>query len=263
MQRFLTGAAMAALLCTSAAHALDDPQTPLDDPYKTGMLSYLQVKLLGDPKDIAFDERVKVSAPGSAEDSFHVPVTVDARGIEDVERIALFVDYGPIPHILDFYPGEAEPYLSFRFKIDQATPVRAAVQTKDGAWHLGGTKIDAAGGGCSAPAAAYALGDWEEHLGEVRARMWSNTGRVRVIVDHPMDTGLADGIPIFIVQNLDFKDAEGNKLARIELREPVNEDPTFSLRFAEGALQGPLQVSGRDNNGNEIEATIPYDGAVR
>lgn len=258
--RFL---ALAAMLLSSPALALDDPKTPLDDPFETGMFSYLQIKILGDPEQIALDDRVKVYAPGSAEDSFHVPVTVDARGIDNVKRIALFVDYGPIPHILDYYPGEAEPWLSFRFKIDQATPVRAAVQTEDGAWHLGGTEVDAAGGGCAAPAAAYAQNDWEEHLGEVRARMWPETGRVRVIVDHPMDTGLADGIPVFIVKALDFEDVEGEKLARIQLYEPVNEDPAFSLRFSEGELDGPIRVSGRDNNGNEIDATIPFGGAIR
>lgn len=257
------GALTISVALSLPAIARDKVKVDLDDPFKTGMLAYMQKEIMGDPDRVAFDERVRVMAPDAAEDSFHVPVTVDARGIENVERIALFVDYGPIPHILDYYPGEAQPWLSLRFKIDQATPVRAAVMTKDGAWHLGGTEIDAAGGGCAAPAAAYALGDWEEHLGEVRARMWSQTGRVRVIVDHPMDTGLADGIPVFIVQNLDFENAEGKHLARIALREPVNEDPTFSLRFAEGALQGPLRVTGRDNNGNEIDATIPYDGAIR
>lgn len=257
-------AILATLMLSSVpAAALDDPKVKLADPYKTGMLGYLQRELLGDPAAIDFDSRVRVMAPHSAEDSFHVPVTVDAREIEDVERIALFVDYGPIPHILDFYPGEAEPWLAFRFKIDQSTPVRAAVMTKDGTWHVGGTVVDAAGGGCSAPAVAYASDDWEEKLGDVRARMWSRKGRVRVIVDHPMDTGLADGIPVFTIQNLDFANANGQHLAQIKLYEPVDEDPAFTLQFADGALTGPLTVSGRDNNGNEIDATIPYDGAIR
>ena len=259
----ILAALTAATLLALPARALEGPAVTLDDPYRTGMLGYLQRELLGDPAAIEFDSRVKVMAPHSAEDSFHVPVTVDAREIEGVERIALFVDYGPIPHILDFYPGDAEPWLAFRFKIDQSTPVRAAVMTTDGTWHVGGTVVDAAGGGCSAPAMAYASDDWEEKLGDVRARMWSQTGRVRVIVDHPMDTGLADGIPVFAIKNLDFSDTEGVRVARIELHEPVNEDPAFSLRFAKGTLTGPLTVSGRDNNGNEIDATIPYDGAIR
>ncbi|MEZ5823708.1 MAG: quinoprotein dehydrogenase-associated SoxYZ-like carrier [Geminicoccaceae bacterium] len=218
----------------------------------------LQVRLLGDPADIRFDERVIVRAPSAAEDAFEVPVEVDARAIGDVEEIVISVDYGPIPKILTFRPNRAEPHFSFRFKIDQATPVRASVRTADGSWHVGGVKIDASGGGCTAPAAAYANADWEEHLGEVRGRMWPQSGWLRVIVDHPMDTGLADGIPVFIVENLELRDASGEVYAELDLFEPVDEDPAFTFHFRSELLTQALDLVGRDNNGNEIEATIPH-----
>ena len=243
-------------LAAGPAFAIDDPQTPIDDPYRTGMWDYQQVNILGDPKVIRFDDRVVVHAPKSAEDAFEVPVLVNATAVPDVEKIVLSVDYGPIPKILTFYPGEAEAKLSFRFKIHQATPVRASVMDKQGRWYVGGTEIDAAGGGCTAPAQAYANADWEEHLGEVRARMWPESGRLRLIVDHPMDTGLADGIPMFIVEDLKIEGPEGT-LARIEMHEPVDEDPALTMYFKPGQLSHAVQVDGRDNNGNEIEATVP------
>ena len=121
------------------------------------MWSYQQTAILGDPKNISFDERVIVRAPVSAEDAFEVPVEVDATAIGDVEEIVVSVDYGPIPKILSYKPKEAAARFAFRFKIDQATPIRASVRTKDGSWYVGGTHIDASGGGCSAPAAAYAM----------------------------------------------------------------------------------------------------------
>lgn len=249
---------MTVLLAALAApaHAVGPAQTPLVDPYNSGMLSYQQKEFWGDPKDIRLDDRVIVTAPQSAEDSFHVPVMVDATAIPDVKRIVLSVDYGPIPKILTYYPEAAEPKFAFRFKIDQGTPIRAAVETHSGSWHIGGTVIDAAGGGCAAPAAAYANADWDEHLGEVRGRIWPETGRVRMIVDHPMDTGLADGIPVFIIKNLAISTPDGTRLARIEMHEPVNEDPALSLFFAGNTLGDALRVHGRDNNGNEIDATI-------
>ena len=86
--------------------------------------------------------------------------------------------------------------------------------------------------------------------------MWPESGRVRMIVDHPMDTGLADGIPVFIVEHLDFSAPDGERLARIELHEPVNEDPAFTLYFEPERLPPALHISGRDNNGNEIDGTI-------
>ena len=248
-------AALFALLATPVL-ALDDPQTLLVDPFSSGMWNYHQVTLYGDPSDIRFDDRVRVIAPASAEDSFHVPVLVDATDIDDVKSITLSVDYGPIPRILTYYPESAEAKISLRFKIDQATPVRAVVETRSGSYHIGGTHIDAAGGGCTAPAAAYASDDWEEHLGEVRGRVWPNSGRVRMVVSHPMDTGLADGIPVFIIKTLEIATPDGDPLGRIELFEPVNENPAFTLYYAENRLPGSVQVTGRDNNGNEIEATI-------
>ncbi len=247
---------MAMALIATPAMALDDPKVPLDDPYRTGMWDYQQVNILGNPEAIRFDDRVVVRAPASAEDAFEVPVLVDATAVPDVEKIVLSVDYGPIPKILTFWPGEAAAKLSFRFKIDQATPIRASVQDKAGNWYVGGTAIDAAGGGCTAPAQAYANADWEEHLGEVRGRMWPQVGRLRLIVDHPMDTGLADGIPIFIVEDIKVHGPEG-AMARLQLHEPVDEDPAFTMYFEPGQLTHDLRVEGRDNNGNEIEATVP------
>lgn len=250
--------ALAALtiLAAGAVHALDDPQTRLDDPMRSGMWDYHQVRLLGDPADIRFDDRVELRAPASAEDSLNVPLLVDASRIDNVKRIVISADYGPIPHILTYYPETALPKLALRFKIDQATAIRASVETQDGKWFVGSTYIDAAGGGCTAPAHAYASDDWEEKLGEIHGRLWAASGRARVIVDHPMDTGLADGIPVFIIQDLSLQTDDGATLARLELHEPVNEDPAFTFYFDQGALGASVKVVGRDNNGNRIRGTL-------
>ncbi|MGG7568683.1 quinoprotein dehydrogenase-associated SoxYZ-like carrier [Rhodovulum sp. DZ06] len=251
-----TRAALAFALGAAPAAALEGPRTPLDDPFDSAIFADRQVEVLGDPEKIRFDDRVIVRAPLSAEDSFNVPVEVDATALSDVEEIVVFVDWGPIPKILSYFPGKAEPRIALRFKIDQATPIRAAVRTADGAWHVGGTEIDAAGGGCTAPAVAYAADDWEEKLGEVNGRLWADTGRVRMIVDHPMDTGLADGIPVYIIEDLELSTPEGEVMARLQLHEPVNEDPAFTLFFAEGSLPNTLELRGRDNGGAQIRATL-------
>ncbi len=249
--------AMAVGLCLgSGAWALDDPVTRLDDPMGSGMWDYHQVRLLGDPADIRFDDRVILRAPATAEDSLNVPLLVDATGIDNVRRILVFADYGPIPHVLTYYPEQAQPRIGLRFKIDQGTAMRAAVETHAGQWFVGSTYIDAAGGGCTAPAHAYASDDWEEKLGEIHGRLWAASGRARVIVDHPMDTGLADGIPVFIIEELQLETEDGTVMARLELFEPVNEDPAFSLYFEPGTLPASLRVTGRDNNGNRIRGVL-------
>lgn len=244
------------LFGASMVQALDDPKTPLQDPMKSGMWDYHQIELLGDPAQIAFDPRVIVRAPTAAENSLNVPLLVDASQIPDVKRIVVSADYGPIPHILTYYPEQAQAKLALRFKIDQATAIRASVETHSGAWFVGSTYIDAAGGGCTAPAHAYASDDWEEKLGEIHGRLWASNGRARVVVDHPMDTGLAGNIPVFIIKSLSFETDAGDLMAWIELHEPVNEDPAFSLFFAPGQLDGVLHVKGRDNNGNRIKGVL-------
>lgn len=249
-------AAAFGLLIAGPSLALDDPQTKIEDPLKSGMWDYHQVGLLGDPAAIRFDDRVRVMAPAAAEDSLNVPLLIDASEIENVRRIVISADYSPIPHILTYYPEQAQAKIALRFKIDQATAIRASVETHDGQWLVGSTYIDAAGGGCTAPAHAYANADWEERLGEIHGRIWAETGRARIVLDHPMDTGLADGIPVFIVEELTFENDEGLLMSRLELHEPVNEDPAFSLYFEPGTLGGLLHVAGRDNNGNRFKGVL-------
>ncbi|WP_425039282.1 quinoprotein dehydrogenase-associated SoxYZ-like carrier [Primorskyibacter sp. S187A] len=253
---FATPIVLATCMFAAPALAADDPQVPLNDPLNSGMWDYHQVNLLGDPAEIQFDDRVRVLAPASAEDSLNVPLLVDATALENVEKIVVTADYGPIPHILTFYPKEADAKLALRFKIDQGTAIRASVQTKDGAWHIGGTYIDAAGGGCTAPAHAYANANWEEEMGKINGRVWTDTGRVRFVVDHPMDTGLAGDIPVFIITDLKLTSEDGTEMAHIELHEPVNEDPAFTLYFDPEEVQTAMALTGRDNNGNEIDGLL-------
>jgi sulfur-oxidizing protein SoxY len=209
---------------------------------------------------VVFDDRVKVTAPKFAEDSMNVPVLVDAEGLRDVQEIVVFADFNPILKVLEFYPEQAKSFLAFRFKLQQGSPVRAAARTADGVWHVGGVWVDAAGGGCTAPGAGRGAGGWEKVLNEVNGRVWSESGagrRVRVRVMHPMDTGLAPGIPAFFIERLVLKDDSGKAYLRLNMFEPVSENPIFTFDLPAGAQPaGALVLSGVDNNGNQIAAKI-------
>jgi len=73
---------------------------------------------------------------------------------------------------------------------------------------------------------------------------------------HPMDTGLAAGIPAFHIEDIVVTDASGQVLSRIQPLEPVAENPSFTLDFAAVAPGTRLHVGGRDNNGNRIDAWV-------
>lgn len=227
------------------------------DPLASARWEDMRKQFFGN-QTLVFDERVKVTAPQFAEDSMNVPVRVDAEGLPDVREIMVFADFNPILKVLEFYPEQAKPQLAFRFKLQQASPVRAAARTADGVWHVGGTWVDAAGGGCTAPGAGRAAGGWEKVLNEVTSRVWTEPDagrRLRLRVMHPMDTGLAPGIPAFYIEQLTLKDEHGTTYFRLNTFEPVAENPIFTFDLpARTQSSGALVLSGVDNNGNRVTA---------
>ncbi|MGE5493330.1 MAG: quinoprotein dehydrogenase-associated SoxYZ-like carrier [Actinomycetota bacterium] len=207
---------------------------------------------------VEFDPRVRVTAPTVAENPLNVPVRVDASELKGVEEVLVIADFNPIVKALSFQPARALPSLAFRLKLQQSTPVRAAARTADGVWHLGGTWVDTAGGGCTQPSTGSTSPLWQQHLNQVSARRWQSSlgERLRFSVVHPMDTGLAAGIPAFHLEDLLLADAEGRALMHIQPFEPVAENPLFSIDLPAEDKPGPIRISGRDNNGNLVDAWV-------
>ena len=210
-----------------------------------------------------FTDEVLVKGPEFAEDAMNVPVFVDARALVrtagPIDLIRLVADRNPIPHILDFEPLDSWPVLAFRFRMEQGSPVRAMVRTRDGRWHVGQTWVNAAGGGCTVPGLTRADGSWSRTLGQVQARVFRNVieggTRLRLRVMHPMDTGLVAGIPSFHIEQLELRDLQDKAVWRLALHEPVAENPLLTLELGDAA-RGPWQLLGRDNNGNRIGAQV-------
>jgi sulfur-oxidizing protein SoxY len=212
-------------------------------------------------KKIVMNNRILVHAPKVAEDQLNLPIHVDARGIKNIQKIVVIADLNPIPKVLTYEPKQAEARISFRIKVGQATPVRAAVLDKDGVWHVGGTFVDASGGGCSQPAVAYGNDDWVKRLAEIRGKIWrtpgQNSAKLRFSVRHPMDTGLADGIPAFFIEKLELKGAGGKLLGNLYINEPISENPTVTLFPILKESTTAVQIKGRDNEGNLIDVAVP------
>ncbi|WP_298829266.1 quinoprotein dehydrogenase-associated SoxYZ-like carrier [uncultured Piscinibacter sp.] len=249
---------LAASAVGRAAHA--DPTG--GDPFGSLQWPDLQREFFGSAP-VVFDERVVVRGPSFAEDPMNVPISVSATGLPEVETLVVFVDRNPIRKVLEYQPLAALASLGFRFKLEQASPVRAAAKTKDGIWHVGGTRVDSAGGGCTVAGATRKDGSWAQTLGQARGKVFASSpaagggaaSRLRVMVMHPMDTGLVGGIPAFYVNRLSVRDAQGRELLRLATFEPVSENPVFSFDFP-GLVAGGLRLVGSDNNGNRIDSRI-------
>lgn len=229
-------------------------QEPPADPLKSPMWEH-HAKAIFAGAPVVFDDRVKLDIPMIAENQRALPVAIDARALGDVTRIVLFADLNPIPIAIDYRPVAAAALVGTRMKLDQRTPVRAAVLTADGIWHVAGEWVDAAGGGCSAPPLSRVKGDWAEHLGEMRGAAWNEGGetRLRIAFRHPMDTGLVENIPAYNIDTLTVTAADGRKLADMTVFGSVAEDPGFTLVVA-GA--GPLTVAARDTSGLEFKGAL-------
>jgi sulfur-oxidizing protein SoxY len=231
------------------------------DPFQSHLWPSVRESTMGAKARWRFDDRVQVHGPGFAEDPMNVPVTVRAA-LDGVQRVIVVVDRNPIKRVLELQPVAALPAVSFRFKLEQASPVRALAQTADGVWHVGGAWVDSAGGGCTVAGATRADGSWSKTLGEVSGRTFSsppgNEGgaRLRVRIMHPMDTGLVSGIPAFYLARLAVRDGSGRELLRLQTFEPVSENPVLSFDFRP-APAGPLRLVGVDNNGNRIDSVVP------
>ncbi|MCP3869186.1 MAG: quinoprotein dehydrogenase-associated SoxYZ-like carrier [Gammaproteobacteria bacterium] len=229
-------------------------ETSPPDPLNSVMWKEMHETLLGGGP-VVFDERVRVLVPGDAEDSMNVPILVDATALGNVSRILVFAELNPIHRVLEMEPVQAVPLIGVRIKVQQATPIRAAVLTDDGVWHLGGGIVDAAGGGCTAPSLGSANQDWASRMGEVSGRLWPGDehSRLRVQIMHPMDTGLVSGIPAFYIEQLEITNEAGEVLTRLFLHEPVSENPVLTLNLPQAES---VVVRGTDNNGNPILAQV-------
>lgn len=254
---------IAILLMMVSAQIAQAREIP-DDPLESVMWQYMVDRFMPEG-EIVFDNTVKVMAPLSAENQFHVPITVDATELEDVKEIIAVADLNPIPLILRVHPDQALSYVGFRLKLQQTSPIHVGVRTGDGVWHVGGVIVDAAGGGCTAPAAAHGNSNWMDTLGQTRAYIGRETpdnARMTLRMRHPMDTGLAAGIPAFYLNELSIKDDKGQLVADIEMYEPVSENPTLTLKPRVGGEPTTFSVSTRDTEGNIFNFPLTVPGTT-
>ena len=191
----------------------------------------------------------------------NVPVMVDATAYAGrVRRIVIVVDRNPIRRVLDFQPLRMQPRLAFRFRLQQASAVRALVQLDDGHWRVGGTRVEAAGGGCTVPGLSRADGSWASTVGQVQAQVIKDYlqrghGRLRLRVMHPMDTGLVAGIPAYYLEHLEARGADGQPWWKLDLFEPVSENPLLTFDFAEPPPMA-LRIVGRDIAAVRVDAEV-------
>jgi sulfur-oxidizing protein SoxZ len=97
---------------------------------------------------------------------------------------------------------------------------------------------------------------------KMRANLGAGFTDVRVLMNHPMETGQrkdAEGklVPMHFIQNLTVK-VNGKTVVAAQISQAVSRNPVFSFRLKGGAKGDKIEVSWLDNHGesNSTEAAV-------
>jgi sulfur-oxidizing protein SoxZ len=97
---------------------------------------------------------------------------------------------------------------------------------------------------------------------KMRATLGQGFTDVRVLMNHPMETGQrkdAEGklVPMHFIQNLTVK-VNGRTVVDAQVSQAVSRNPVFSFRLKAGAKGDKIEVSWLDNHGesNSTEAAV-------
>lgn len=231
-----------------------------EDPYRSPMWEYNIERYLGEDVTVRHSDQVQMKVPDFAEDSAQVPLTVELSGFAgEIREIITWVDLNPIPHLFTYQASETRQprALALNFRVQQATTVRAAVRDQNDVWYIGSARVDAAGGGCTAPSETAGNPNWEEQFGRMRGGAFSRAGdtRLKLSVMHPMDSGMVGDIPAFHIEQVEVREAGASEpVGTMVLSESASENPMFVFDL-EGDT-GAISLWLRDNNANVFERTL-------
>jgi sulfur-oxidizing protein SoxZ len=97
---------------------------------------------------------------------------------------------------------------------------------------------------------------------KVRATLKGDTGDIRVLMNHPMETGQrkdASGkvVPLHFIQNVEVK-VNGKVVIEGEISQAVSRNPVFSFRVRGVKAGDKVEVSWLDNKGdtNKTETAL-------
>jgi sulfur-oxidizing protein SoxZ len=97
---------------------------------------------------------------------------------------------------------------------------------------------------------------------KVRATLRGDTGEIRVLMNHPMETGQRkDGsgkiVPLHFIQNIEVK-VNGRTVVEGQISQAVSRNPVFSFRVKGVKAGDKVEVSWLDNKGetNKTETAL-------
>jgi sulfur-oxidizing protein SoxZ len=97
---------------------------------------------------------------------------------------------------------------------------------------------------------------------KIRATAEAGYTEIRVLMSHPMETGLRKGpdgkpIPAHFIQNVTVK-VNGKTVVEGQISQAISRNPVFSFRVKGGSKGDKVEISWLDNKGehNQIESAV-------
>jgi len=222
--------------------------------------------LVGDRTPL--NEGLQLNLPALSDDGASVPVTLiaDLSVPEDVRlsSLHLFASDNPSPEVADFYlpanSGMAE--ISTRIRLNGSQTLYAAAQTSDGRIWVAGKDIRITVSGCLVGAQETSSFFTRPRIGLPRNMQRGQAAEFRILVDHPMETGLRENegqkVPAHYVNQIDIQ-LNDQEVLQARLHRSISANPY--LRFLMVPEAGNLRVTWQDNQGHSLtetrELTLP------
>jgi len=244
---------------TPSSESLDQALFNLD-PQNSLIWSDLQISLLGDDSKVTFVEDVKVIMQDHVEEPHEVPLIVKLpKRLHNFTKFILIIENNPIQQVIELNPFKEIEALGMNVRLEDDSPVRAAVLDENGIWNIGSKMVFVASpGGCSSPSCDPTVEVCiQGEIGRIAVKQYGREGqaeRIKLKITHPMETGFVinvDGeiIPEYYVNKIHVDDVNG-PIADISTYAALSSDPVILLDLPEKGQS--IRVHVKDSQGLEF-----------
>ena len=215
--------------------------------------------------EVIFDDNVKVIMQDFVEEAHEVSLVVKIPDyLRSFEEFVLLIENNPIQEAIRIYPHRPIEAVGMNVRLEDDSPVRAALKDRSGIWHVGSKMVFVKSpGGCSLPSCDPETQKCETaELGKILISQFNREAgawRVKTKITHPMDTGFvtdSDGgvVPSYYIDRINFSDENG-AIAEMETYAALSTNPIIMLDLP---VRGQnLRISVRDIKGLQFEAMEP------
>ena len=230
------------------------------DPQNSDMWDYLQISLLGENSKVSFVEDVKVIMQDHVEEPHEVPLIVKLPNrLHNFQKLILIIENNPIQQVIALTPFKPIEALGMNVRLEDDSPVRAAILDNYGVWNIGSKMVFVSSpGGCSSPSCDPTVEVCEQGVvGKIAVKQYVREGdaeRIKLKITHPMETGFVtnldgDLIPEYYVNRIHVDDING-PIADIATYAALSSDPVILLDLPEKGQS--IRVHVKDSQGLEF-----------